>query len=95
MSGNIWIIRPKNYKKTKQSPTSAQKKDPFDQIRTAVAKAVFNGERFVLNAKNVLSDLLLEDVDTLKDGKLSFEEFRGAMKDNETFKKFILKMAKA
>ena len=59
----------KNYKNTKLSP---QKKDPFDQIKTAVAKAVFNGERFVLNAKNVLSDLLLEDVDILKNGKLSF-----------------------
>ena len=59
----------KNYQNTKHSP---QKKDPFDQIRTAVAKAVFNGERFVLNAKNVLSDLLLEDADTLKNGKLSF-----------------------
>ena len=58
----------KNYKNTK----SPQKKDPFDQIKTAVAKAVFNGERFVLNAKNVLSDLLLEDVDILKNGKLSF-----------------------
>ena len=64
--------QPKNYKKTNKSPTSAQIKDPFDQIKTAVAKAVFNGERFVLNAKNVLSDLLLEDADTLKNGKLSF-----------------------
>lgn len=64
--------QPKNYQKTKKSPPSAQKKDPFDQLKTAVAKAVFNGERFVLNAKNVLSDLLLEDADTLKNGKLSF-----------------------
>ena len=63
--------QPKNYQNTKQSPTSSLKKDPFDQIRTALAKAVFNGERFVLNAKNVLSDLLLEDADTLKNGKLS------------------------
>ena len=60
---------PKNYKKTKESHS---KSDPFDQLKTAVAKAVFNGERFVLNAKNVLSDLLLEDADTLKNGKLSF-----------------------
>ena len=61
--------QPKNYKKTKESHS---KSDPFDQLKTAVAKAVFNGERFVLNAKNVLSDLLLEDADTLKNGKLSF-----------------------
>ena len=54
--------QPKNYKKTKESHS---KSDPFDQLKTAVAKAVFNGERFVLNAKNVLSDLLLEDADTL------------------------------
>ena len=33
--------------------------------------------------------------DKNSDGKLSFEEFKEAIKDNETMKKFILKMAKA
>ena len=33
--------------------------------------------------------------DKNKDGKLSFEEFKEAIKDNEKMKKFILKMAKA
>ena len=65
-------VHPSQAKDYKNIKKSTQKKDPFDQIKTAVAKAVFNGERFVLNAKNVLSDLLLEDVDILKNGKLSF-----------------------
>ena len=49
-----------------------QARDPIDDIKSAFAKAVFNGERFLLNAKNVLKDLFLNDAETLKNGKLTF-----------------------
>ena len=58
----------KDYKKTSYPQT----RDPIDDIKSAFAKAVFNGERFLLNAKNVLKDLFLNDAETLKNGKVTF-----------------------
>ena len=55
-----------------QAPSYPVTRDPLGPIKTVLAKAVFNGERFLLNARNVLTDLFLDDAETLANGKLTF-----------------------
>merc|ERR1711974_467075 len=71
--------------------------DYIDPIKNDKAKEVLDREFPILGDQIELNMVIRDSIgknDQNRDGKLSFEEFKEALKDNENMKKFILKMAK-